>query len=90
MLHAGWGVSRTYTPGQINAAIKRARLDQGRSYIAYAVFLPPETLGATPSLLAGRTRLELIAAFERYRPLSTLLQRSEFYESGIGANSVEP
>ena len=67
-LMARWGVSTTYSKGQLDTCIRALRLNPKHSYIAYAVYLPGEerdALVAMPEAEAAR------AAFKRWMPLMT-------------------
>jgi hypothetical protein len=51
VLMEGWGASTAYTPGQIEAAVKTARLDRRFIALAYAAYLSEEDYArAKPSL----------------------------------------
>lgn len=71
-LRAGWGRSTTYTQDQIDAAVRKARLDPAYLAIGYAVFLPAEalaTLGA--QAVGGFHQAALRETFDRWRPVRT-------------------
>ena len=76
-LRQGWGASKTYTRGQIDAAVGDLRLDANYVFIAYAVFLSPEDLEASQAAFAGFTASEARGAFDSWRPSP----------SGWGANT---
>lgn len=63
-LFRGWGVSAFFTPGQIRAAAKTARLDPRYIALGYAGFLPREEYNSAVAALSikldyddARTRL---------------------------------
>ncbi|WP_397420909.1 DUF6559 family protein [Phenylobacterium sp.] len=82
-LSANWGSSKTYTKGQIDTAILEARLDPNSSYVAYAIYLPPEELAALQHHFSRHSIHAVQAAFERERPRSAGSQSGDYYESGL-------
>ena len=87
-LRAGWGGSRPYTRGQVDAAIRKARLNPRYAFVGYAVFLSAEDLTAAPELLGGRTLAEIGAAFARWAPRKGGAHDDHFYESRLGESYV--
>jgi hypothetical protein len=82
-LSANWGSSKTYTKSQIDTAILEARLDPNSSYVAYAIFLPPDELASLEHRFSRHSILAVQAAFERVRPRSAGSQSGDYYESGL-------
>jgi hypothetical protein len=66
----GWGASRTYTRGQIDAAAHDLRLNPKYILIAYAAFLSGEELAAARHLYTEFTEKDARIAFSRWRPAS--------------------
>ena len=69
-LAKGWGRAKSYTPGQVRAALRDLGLDGPHEVIAYAAFLTPEAFVAW-AFEGGRAGLsyeEARALFMRARP----------------------
>ena len=69
-LRRGWGGSKTYTRGQIDAAVRALRLNPRDIFIGYAVFLSLEDLEATGVTDPRFTAAEARAAFGRWKTSS--------------------
>jgi hypothetical protein len=70
-LRQGWGASKAYTQGQIDAAVRDLRLNPKYVFIAYAAFLAPKDPASAQATFEGVTILEAQAAFDRWRPISS-------------------
>jgi hypothetical protein len=84
-LRQGWGASKTYTQGQIDAAVRDLRLDPRYVLIAYAVFLLPEDLAANEAAFVMFTSEEAKGAFDSWRPVSTDWSSNDAYDGGYAA-----
>ena len=84
-LRQGWGTSKTYTQGQIDAAVLDLRLDPKYVFIAYAVFLSPDDLTASEAAFLEFTPAQAKVAFDNWRPISTQWSPSDSYDGSYAA-----
>jgi hypothetical protein len=68
-LHKGWGRAEHYTPGQIESAVQKSRLDERWIAFAYAAFLPEHQFKVlVPKMPVPLAYEQARALFRRHLP----------------------